>query len=427
MSTFGRIAGRSGAAHWSASRAAACALALGAALAWAQPQTPPPGDDDLQGQIKLVGVGIMPGDATDFSNYKGEAAAGFPQSRLGAWGSAIDYTGRDDLYLVLPDRGPLDGASTWRCRWHTMRITIDPDAADPDRVRLQLVSTTMLRNQRGIPLVGTASEVDVSDTTRSLRLDPEGIRRLPDGRIVVSDEYGPWVDIFDRDGQMMRKVLVPSRFRPSAPNADPELEGPPASTFGRAPNRGFEGLAISTDGQRLYAIAQSPLIQDAAFTPDGKRLGVNVRLLEVDARSFMRTRQYAYQLDHPKHSISEILAVDTYRFLVLERDGDDRAVRRLYMASIQNASDVSRVDALPPDDLGPSGIVPMDKALFLDLLDPAFGIAKDMPEKIEGLTWGPMLPGGRRSLLITTDNDLKADEPSRVWVFSVPVGLLDRR
>ena len=42
-----------------------------------------------------------------------------------------------------------------------------------------------------------------------------------------------------------------------------------------------------------------------------------------------------------------------------------------------------------------------------------------MPEKIEGLTFGPTLPDGRRTLIVTIDNDLMADKPSWFWVFAV--------
>jgi hypothetical protein len=41
-----------------------------------------------------------------------------------------------------------------------------------------------------------------------------------------------------------------------------------------------------------------------------------------------------------------------------------------------------------------------------------------MPEKIEGLALGPALADGRRTLVVTTDNDLKTENPSWFWVFA---------
>jgi hypothetical protein len=47
-----------------------------------------------------------------------------------------------------------------------------------------------------------------------------------------------------------------------------------------------------------------------------------------------------------------------------------------------------------------------------------------MPEKLEGLCFGPRLPDGRRTLIVTSDNDLKAEQASWFWVFAVDESLL---
>jgi hypothetical protein len=41
-----------------------------------------------------------------------------------------------------------------------------------------------------------------------------------------------------------------------------------------------------------------------------------------------------------------------------------------------------------------------------------------MPEKIEGLTFGEVLPDGRRTLLVGTDNDFESASNSLIWVFA---------
>jgi len=58
---------------------------------------------------------------------------------------------------------------------------------------------------------------------------------------------------------------------------------------------------------------------------------------------------------------------------------------------------------------------------FLDLLDPAFGLAgSGFPEKIEGLAFGPDLPDGRHLLLVTSDNDFFANQDSKIFAFAIP-------
>ena len=77
-----------------------------------------------------------------------------------------------------------------------------------------------------------------------------------------------------------------------------------------------------------------------------------------------------------------------------------------------------------PKNLNESTIRPVAKSTFIDLLDPKWGLkGADMPEKIEGLTFGPSLPGNRRALLMSIDNDFESAEDSRLWVFSVPENL----
>jgi hypothetical protein len=201
----------------------------------------------------------------------------------------------------------------------------------------------------------------------------------------------------------------------------PVEELPPKNTRGRQPNRGFEGLAISPDGQKLFAITQGPLIQDGALDASGKRVGRFCRILEISLRNGS-TQQYAYPLDDPRHGVSEILAINEREFLVLERDGQAGAAARckkIFRINLREASDIAAVERLPSQQLPPP-LRAVSKQLFLDLLDPRWGIAGDQcPEKFEGLAFGPDLPDGRRLLLVTVDNDFLPDQPLRVYAFAI--------
>jgi len=117
--------------------------------------------------------------------------------------------------------------------------------------------------------------------------------------------------------------------------------------------------------------------------------------------------------------------------LVLERDGEggeEARSRAIYQIDLAAATDISTTPALPERDL-PAEIIPVAKRPFLDLLDPRYALAgKNMPEKIEGLTFGPTLPDGRRTLIVTSDNDLKEEQPTWVWVFAIaPDALANQR
>ena len=362
--------------------------------------------------ITFLGSASIPGDAADKSGLTDTLPDGTPHNRLGSLGSGIAYTGRGNRYVLIADRGPHDGAVPYRCRFHVADIEVRPNKTPA--VQFTLVATTLLTTETGKPLVGAASAIDARNPADSLRFDPEGVRVGPAGTLLVSDEYGPHVWEFDRDGKRRRRLAVPARFAVARPKADGRDELA-ANKSGRVPNRGLEGLAITPAGDKLYAILQSPLIQDWGFA------GRNVRLLELPLGGGP-TPEFVYPLDSTQHGINEILAVNDHEFLVLERDslpGDKTKFKKIIRIDVKGATDVSGVMALPKAGLAET-VKPVTKKVFLDLLDPKFGLSgPKLPAKVEGLAFGPDLTDGRHLLLVTTDNDFKKDEPTVVYAFAI--------
>lgn len=373
----------------------------------------------VAGGPELIGTASIPGDAKDKSGLTEVLADGTPHNRLGSFGSAITYTGVGRRYIAVDDRGPADGKSGFRDRFQTFDIDVTPGGSPA--VKVELISTTLVSDEHGRPLIGSVGAFDADDQAKGARLDPEGIRLSPAGSLWVSDEYGPWIDEFSMDGRRLRRLRPPAKFMAAHPAADPADELPPRNTSGRQPNRGLEGLAIAPDGSRLFAILQSPLIQDGALNPEGKKAGTNLRIVELNPATGA-TREFLYRLESPSHGVNELLAINDHEFLVLERDGKAGAAakaRGLYRIDLSEASDISAIQALPAAG-APAGIRPVTKKPFLDFMDPRFGLAgPTMPEKIEGLAFGPDLPDGRHLLIVTIDNDLKANTPSLFWAFAV--------
>jgi hypothetical protein len=378
----------------------------------------------LAADITLIGTCPVSANEIDKSGLEGNIGANIPANRLGGWGSAIASTRASDRFILLADRGPGDGAAAFPCRVHEARIVIDP-AASP-AVRFELLSTHLLLDERGRRFMGSSGAYDTADQAAGLRLDPEGVRVSPTGTLWMSDEYGPWIDEFSAGGKHLRRIAPPEAYRVKVPDGDPANELPPANTSGRQGNRGFEGLAISPDGETLWAIPQSPLIQDGAVDGRNKRIGLNIRILELNLRSGA-TRQLVYQLDTHGNGVSEILAIDDHRLLVIERDGGEGAKaeeKRIVRIDTRGATDVSAVAALPSRSLPPE-IVPVTKKEFIDLLEPRFRLAgSEFPEKVEGLAFGPDQADGSRTLLVATDNDFRDGVPSWIWVFRVPAAQL---
>ncbi len=370
------------------------------------------------GVVTVLGVMATPGKATDKSGLSGELAGGVPANVLGAHGSGITWTGKGQTYYMVADRGPADGATAFRCRWQTMELSLYEDGG-PSAAPV-CTATTLLSDEKGRPFVGSASAVDTSDAATSLRLDPEAIRVGPDGTVYISDEYGPYVLAFSSEGKLLRRLPVPDKFLCKHPAADHKAELPPTNTTGRHPNRGFEGLAISPAGDQLFAMTQSPLLQDGALNAKGKHAGTNVRIAQIPVSGEGPTKEYLLQMDSPALNLNELLAVSDHEFLAIERDdgaGEAAKVKRIIRIDITGASDISGIESLPSTGT-PDGIKPVSRAVFIDMLHPKFGLNDDrMPAKIEGLAFGPDLAGGRHVLVVTSDHDAKLDEPTWYWVF----------
>lgn len=390
--------------------------------------------------ITLVGTGLIQGTALDKSGLTGSICqAGnltncVPEAIFGGFGSDMTYTGHDNVFIAAPDRGPFDGLTDvpYLDRFHFLHITTDINAPFPN-IRTVLLDTRFLKNEQGQTFVGAAGAFDVNDQLATLRLDPEGIRVGANGTFYVSDEYGPYVFEFNRQGHLLRRLAVPSRFFIANPSGDPntELLG---NTSGRQANRGMEGLAISPDGRTLFGIMQSALLQDNGLTPGTtNRLGLNNRILKIDLVTG-ETEEYVYKLDaiNRGQGVSEILAINDHEFLVVERDNRSNLQtppqaptrKNIYKINLDGATDVSGISSLPAGAL-PAGVVPVSKTSFIDLLDPAFGLAPTIAEKIEGLAWGPNLADGRHLLYVISDNDLNPELATQIYAFAIDPALLD--
>lgn len=319
--------------------------------------------------IQLLGIAELPGTTVDKSGLTNRLEDGTPHNQLGGL-SALDYSGADDLYYVLSDRGPKDGIVRYHCRWQTIELMLPHEGRGAASARV--VGTTLLSATDGKPLIGIASAFDPNGPDGNHRFDPEGLRRSPTGNVFLSDEYGPMVIEFDSSGHALRSLPVPARYQIAHPAASKEEEIA-RNTSGRIANAGMEGLAISPDGSRLYGLEQLPLLQDTKAGKKGKRQGLNCRLLEFDLKSG-GTREYVYPLESHHTKLSEILAAGDGKFLVIERDGqtgDKAAFKKIILIDLKNATDTSRIATLPPKGL-PKHVQPVKKSTFIDLLDPRF-------------------------------------------------------
>jgi hypothetical protein len=404
--------------------------------------------------VTFIGQGVVAGSALDRSGLAGQqiCQADDPetcidQATLGGFGSGLTFTGYDDVFVAVPDRGPFDGRTDvpYLDRFHFLYMTVNVGAPFPN-ITTVLLDTRFLWNESHQHFVGDSSAI-ANDDLRTLRFDPEGVRVSSDGNFFVSDEYGPYLFKFNRQGHLIKRIPVPEKFLIANPTGEVDDEGnslelyPDHNTFGRQANRGMEGLAITPDGRTIVGVMQNALIQDHGLnddTPPGRK-GTTTRIFTYDLQTG-DSHEYVYVLDavNQGRGVNEILAINDHEFLVLERDNRTRVptppngangpnLKRIYKIDLSKPglTDVSDVDSLPATAAELGSIVPVTKTLFLDLLSSDYKVdatrtIKDViAEKVEALAWGPDLPDGRHVLYVVSDNDLFPGLPTQIYAFAI--------
>ncbi|ARV63070.1 PEP-CTERM sorting domain-containing protein [Nostocales cyanobacterium HT-58-2] len=399
--------------------------------------------------ISLTNTLSIPGESTDLVPYSGNSAN---VNRVGFF-SDLYYDRFNNVYYALGDRGPGGGRITYDTR--VQKISVDVDQNTGAIANFKILDTILFtkdgKNFNGL----NPSLLNGNSGNLGLSFDPEGFAVASNGNFYVSDEYGPSVYEFKPDGSFVRALATPENLIPKTPNGNTNyLDGRPTITSGRQDNRGFEGLTLSPDGNKLYAVLQDPLVNEGSNdgSPDGRR-SRNVRIVEFDTKTAKSTAQYIYPLESLSEingripgedndfgansqgrniGVSAILALNDQEFLVLERDNrgfgvdalnalvDDPsetpppvASKRVYKIDLKGATDVSGISLANTNTL-PAGVNPVSKSLFLDI---AAALSPDNPgdwtkiaEKMEGLTIGPRLNDGSYALLIGTDSDFSVTQ-----------------
>lgn len=169
-------------------------------------------------------------------------------------------------------------------------------------------------------------------------LDGEGLAALSDGTFWVSDEYGPHLVHFDKNGVEIGRINPFTHDKRTQLNLPQEFAK-------RRPNRGMEGLAITPDQTTLVGTMQSTM-----FNPDKQVKDLNlVRIVSVNLKT-QQIQQFIYQQEKNQNANSGIAALSNNDFLLIERDGrflrdNDDAMKHIYRIDISNATDLESIAA----------------------------------------------------------------------------------
>lgn len=267
----------------------------------------------------------------------------------------------------------------------------------------------------GINNIEITGVVNMQETDGSLfadgSLDPEAIRFDPSTGTLywtsegnVNNNIAPFVREMNIDGSFVKEFNNPSVYDIAAGS-------------GPRQNGVFEGITITTDGAEVVTMLELPLIQDGVV-PDVVDTNSPVRMQFFDKATGEATRQYAYELDPVAvpgqffqiNGVVEVLAVDANTYLVMERSaffsaGSSGNTVKIFRVTIGDATEISAIDALAGE-----AYTPVCKELVIEIDDS--NIDLEFPvDNIEGMTFGPDLANGSKTLVLVADDNFSAFGP----------------
>lgn len=349
----------------------------------------------LLGLVGLIVVGLLTGQTqatlSTSVTFLGEASLPsglqFQATEVGGL-SGITYDGQRQVYYAISD----DRSQKAPARFYTLTLDLSQGTLKSDGMAVKAV--TIIQNTDGKPFPAET-------------VDPEGIALTRGGALWISSEgdartqIAPFVRRISLQGQHLQELPVPEKFIPT-------------TRQGVRQNLAFESLTLTPNQRFLYVANENALVQDGGEAT--LTAGSLVRIVRYRLPTGIVDAEYVYVTDPvvappvPSDSFNtnglvELLALDDRgHLLALERSfssGVGHAVR-LYQVAIKDATNVMTIASLQSPKAKP--VKPVEKMLLLDLTQLGLKLTN-----LEGLTFGPKLPNGQRSLIIIGDNNFGSE------------------
>ncbi|MGF1587978.1 MAG: esterase-like activity of phytase family protein [Pleurocapsa sp.] len=316
--------------------------------------------------------------------------------------SAIAYNREQDIFYVLSD----DQSKYSPARFYTFKLKIK----QTDNAQIKLESfepqdVTILLDENG-------------KQYQPGSIDPEGLAISPRNTLFISSEGNPIQEVepfiaeFElATGKKVLDVPLPKRY----------LSGVESPSQGIQQNLGFESLTINRTGLpedpfRLFTATESALIQDESLAAEEQ---ARIRFLHYVINPVgnpVLVAEHLYLLESApveviSNGLTELLALPTEGyFLSLERTfGFEGAGAKLFQLVIANATDTTNIASLRGNI---TQVQPLRKKLLFNLAN--LGIYLD---NLEGMTTGPRLPDGSKSLLLISDDNFNDEQINQLLLF----------
>lgn len=322
--------------------------------------------------------------------------------------SGIDYDQKsDEYYFISDDRSDINPA-----RYYKARIFMDQKGIDS----IRFTDVKYLMNNKGS--IYSSNRVDPFNS-----IDPEAIRYNPLKREIV------WSSEGERILKVKDTVLQnPSVNIISASELYDTFPLPAnlfmhATELGPRKNAVLESMTFADNYNSLFICTEEPIYEDGpkADLTDKKSY---IRIFKFDAFTKVNSAQYAYKLDpitYPSipangfklNGVSDMLNIGSNKFIVIERSfstGRLPCTIKIFISDLANATDIRNIPSLKVG----RDFIPATKKLLLNMDE-----LKIYIDNIEGVTFGPVMPNGHKTLLFIADNNFVPLQRSQLLLFEV--------
>jgi hypothetical protein len=181
-------------------------------------------------------------------------------------------------------------------------------------------------------------------------------------------------------------------------------------------NGAFEASSKSFDNKGFWVAMEAPLSVDGE-EPTFTKTSSPIRITYFDKISKKAIKQFAYQLENiikpakgnvNLNGVTAMLEYKENQFLIIERTyqngyGSLGNIIRIFDAIIDhNATNILEFDALKTSEF-----IPLKKRLLFNFEDKKNQLTDKIIDNIEGITFGPVMPNGNKSLLLVADDNFQ--------------------
>ncbi|TMM28600.1 esterase-like activity of phytase family protein [Polaribacter aestuariivivens] len=232
----------------------------------------------------------------------------------------------------------------------------------------------------------------VDETTNEINFVSEGS---------VNYKKPPFVFSTNLKGSFLKKYLQPKTLR---------------NEQNMKHNATFEASSKSYNNTGFW-VAMEGVLKSDGVEPTFAETNSPIRITYFDNKTQNATKQFAYQLEKITkpakgninlNGVTAILEYEKNKFFIVERTyqngyGSYGNIIRIFDAQVQeNSSNILAIDSLIN-----TNYIPLKKQLLFNFEDVKNELTDGIIDNIEGITFGPKLANGNKSLILVSDDNFQ--------------------